>query len=62
MHKTNSKSKTIIPYTNSKFEAVIPTEISLELTTINSKLEAANKLRAINSTGNAKRIDPKRDL
>jgi len=51
MRRTNSRSKTEIPCTNSRFGAVILREPS------------ANKPRAtINSNSNAKRINLKRDL
>ena len=42
--------------TNSRFGAVILREPSA------NKLGATKELKAINLTGNAKRIDPKRDL
>jgi hypothetical protein len=71
MHKTNSGSKTMIPYTDNGSKAVIPREPRA-----NSKIngepratkepKANSKInsepRAINSNSNAKRIDPKRDL
>jgi hypothetical protein len=47
MHRTNSKSRTMIPCTNSKSRAVILTQISLKQIVINSKPKAANKLSAI---------------
>jgi len=56
MRRTNSRSRTKIPCTNSRFGAVILIEPSA------NKLGATKELKAINSTGNAKRIDPKRDL
>ena len=42
--------------TNSRFRAVILREPST------NKLRAIKELKAINSTGNAERIDPERDL
>jgi len=56
MRGTNSRSKTEIPCTNSRSKAVILRELSA------NKLGATKELKAINSTGNTKRIDPKRDL
>ena len=47
MHRTNNKSRTMIPCTNSGSRAVILTQISLEQTAINSKPRAVNKLNAI---------------
>ena len=52
MHRTNSRSMTVIPYTNSESRAKI-----LKEPRANSKINS--KLRAINSNGNAERIDPK---
>jgi hypothetical protein len=73
MHKTNSGSGTMIPYTDSGSRAVIPTQKEPRANSkIDSEPRATNKLsanseidsepKAKNSTGNAKRIDPKRDL
>jgi len=56
MRKTNSRSKTEIPCTNSRFRAIILRELNA------NKLRATKELKAINSTGNTKRIDLKRDL
>jgi hypothetical protein len=79
MHGTNSRSGTMIPCTDSRSRAVIPTQMSLELTANDSKPRAANEPsaiyrsratmpctdsepRAMNSTGDAERIDLKQDL
>jgi len=56
MCRTNSKFKTEIPCTNSRFKAIILKEPSA------NKLKAIKELKAINSTSNTKRINLKRDL
>jgi hypothetical protein len=57
MHRTNSGSRTMIPYTDSGSRAVILTQKEPR-----ADSEIDSEPRAENSTGNAKRIDLEQDL
>ena len=65
MHKTNNRSRTMIPYTNSGFRAVILTQKEPSANNeprATNKPRATSEPRAMNLNSNTKRINPKRDL
>ena len=59
MHKIDSKSKTIVPCTNSRSKAIILIESNANKFEATNKPSTNSRLKAINSTSNTKRIDPK---
>ena len=59
IHKINSKFKIIVPYTNSRFKAIILIELSANKFKATNKPNTNSRLKAINSTSNTKRINPK---
>jgi hypothetical protein len=62
MHGTDSGSRTLIPCTDSGSRAVISGEPSADEPGATNEPSAINRSRAMNSNGNAERIDPERDL